>query len=210
MLRVIDQDLTIVGDGASNLVIDGAGTSRVFFIQSGSVKIFYLTIRNGAAIGGAGGSGGVGGGGGLNAAGAIFVDSTAVVAIFALTIEDSSAVRGAGGTYQPLSDGGGGGLNGAGGNSGGLGRGGIDGVGGTGTGITAREPRVVVALTREVLESARLEAVTLGSPPSAALVEPMASMRTSAPGSTVAEEPVVLVEAAVRLEVQSLFAPAAV
>ena len=163
MLPVIDQDLTIVGDGAPNLVIDGAGTNRVFFVQSGSVEISELTIRNGAAIGGAGGSGGVGGGGGgLGAGGAIFVDSTAVVTISALTIEDSSAVGGAGGTYQPLSDGGsggggglggdggdggvgtgtgggggGGGLNGAGGDGGELGGGGgggIDGVGGTGDG----------------------------------------------------------------------------
>src|SRR5436305_569570 len=72
---VISTDLTITGQGAGITIIDGANSSRVFFINPGApgattppantpiVRIANLTIANGNALGGAG-TEGIGGGGG--------------------------------------------------------------------------------------------------------------------------------------------------
>lgn len=51
----ITDDVTIIGAGADNTIIDGAGIDRVFDIFSGAtVSISGVTIRNGAARNGAG------------------------------------------------------------------------------------------------------------------------------------------------------------
>src|SRR3546814_3280763 len=75
----------IRGDGASQITINGNGntidaadTGRVFFVESGRVRIENVEIDNAVAQGGQGGdanndSGG-GGGGGLGAGAAVFVN----------------------------------------------------------------------------------------------------------------------------------------
>lgn len=51
----ITDDLTIIGAGAENTIIDGAGIDRIFDIFAGAdVSISGVTIRNGAASNGAG------------------------------------------------------------------------------------------------------------------------------------------------------------
>src|ERR1051325_4099525 len=55
-LPPITRNLTINGAGTGgNSVIDGAGQFRVFFVDSGTVAINNLTIRNAVARGGHGG-----------------------------------------------------------------------------------------------------------------------------------------------------------
>ena len=142
MLPLIDEDLTIDGSGAPELQIDGGGTNRVFFVQSGTVQISTLQITGASAEGGDGAGsalGGIGGGGGgLGAGGAVFVDSGATVTLSNIDIENSSAVGGDGGLFDSAGTGGaggGGGLGGdggSGGDGGGGGGGGLGGVGGTG------------------------------------------------------------------------------
>jgi hypothetical protein len=126
-LPVIQQSVIIDGAGA-NVVIDGQGQARPFFIDNpaydnnagtgnGStidVTIENVAIRDGSAKGGDGG-----GGGGLGAGGAIFVDAGTSVSLIGDSFAGNSAVGGNGG------DGGGGG---------GLGGDGEEGGGGVGVG----------------------------------------------------------------------------
>ncbi|WP_437221958.1 autotransporter domain-containing protein [Planctomicrobium sp. SH661] len=123
-LPVIDKkggSLSIAGSGAASLKIDGASGSRPFFVYQGEVEIKDVTIANGSAQGGDGGSGLAGGGGGLGAGGAVFVDQSANVTLRNVEIVNSSAVGGNGGNAGSgdgaKGGGGGGGLGGAGGDS---------------------------------------------------------------------------------------------
>lgn len=118
-LPIIAGDLTI--DGGTGNTIDGGGTSRPFFVESGTVVISNLTIQNGMAQGGQGASGPASGGGGLGAGGALFVRSGANVTLDSVAFSGNSAVGGDGG-------------NGAAGGVVGAGGGGLGGNGGSGDG----------------------------------------------------------------------------
>ncbi|GAB4021257.1 choice-of-anchor Q domain-containing protein [Spirosoma koreense] len=64
---VITNHLTIQGPGQANLTISGGNSTRIFWIQNGTITIRDLTLANGLA------QGGVGSGGGMGAGGAIFM-----------------------------------------------------------------------------------------------------------------------------------------
>lgn len=135
-LPVIEQSISITGPGAGSLAVSGGNANRVFFVESGDVTIRNISIQNGRAIGGSGGSGYAGGGGGLGAGGGIFVGASANVTLENVAIVNNSAIGGTGGNsnVSDLAGGGGGGLNGAGGaatNDGGAGGGGLYGNGGS-------------------------------------------------------------------------------
>ena len=101
--------VTVTIDGA-NHAIDGGGAHRGFFVYSGTVTIANLTIRNMAAIGGAGGAGA---GGGAGSGGGLFVANDTVdgapsagnVTLVNVAFANDKAQGGSGGT----------GLNGSGG-----------------------------------------------------------------------------------------------
>ena len=137
-LPPIMSDLAI--NGAGNVIVDGAGSYRAFFIDTGTVALSNLTIRNASAKGGAGGNvggnGGGGGGGGAGLGAAVFVNQAgANVAITNVSFSANSAVggNGGGGGNNAWAGGGGGGMAFAGGtstaNGGGAGGGGILGPG---------------------------------------------------------------------------------
>jgi hypothetical protein len=133
----VGQDVSIDGQvgGASNIAIDGGGATRLFFIDSGTVGLRNLSLQNGFAKGGDGGSGfGGGGGGGLGAGGALFVRTGAALELQDVVLAGNAAKGGNGGGQHSGQGGGGGGLggNGAGGLSGGAGGGGAPGQNGTG------------------------------------------------------------------------------
>ena len=136
-LPIINQNLTINGAGSAGLKIDGGGTNRVFFVNSGAVNISNMTIQNGNATGGAGGNSA---GGGLGAGGAVFVNNNAQVVLDTVNFTANKSTGGAGGNGTNVNGGGGGGgLNGAGGSTtgafaGGSGGGGLLGAGGASTG----------------------------------------------------------------------------
>lgn len=112
-LPVIDQNTVINGSGAPGLAISGDHAFRVFFVQGGTVTIENLTIKNGLAQGGAGGTGG---GGGMGAGGAIYVNAGAAVTVSNVDLAGNAAIGGAGGTgSSAVNGGGGGGLGGGGG-----------------------------------------------------------------------------------------------
>ena len=112
----------------SGRTIDAANAGRVFFVASGRVAIRNLTIKNARVQGGAGGwsSIGGGGGGGLGAGAALFVNKHAEVLATNVIVENARARGGTGGDYgagQASGDnakggGGGGGLEGRGGDVG--------------------------------------------------------------------------------------------
>ena len=62
---VITNHVSINGLGVANLTISGGGTSRIFWIQNGTITIQNLTLANGYAKGGNGNSGGMGAGGAI-------------------------------------------------------------------------------------------------------------------------------------------------
>ena len=115
--------ITIDGTGAPGLILSGAGASRVFFVQSGTLAINDLTIANGVAQGGTGGSGGGGGGGGMGAGGAIYAASGTNISVTNVSFNANSAIGGQGGANIP-----GNWSNAGGGGGGGLGGAGIDGT----------------------------------------------------------------------------------
>ncbi len=142
-LPTIEANMTINGGGAPGVTISGNNTNRVFFVDNGTVTIQNLTISQGSAVGGTGGSGSQGaGGGGLGAGGGLFVNSTANVTVAGVIFANNAAQGGAGGSANvsnAYSGGGGGGLSGNGGNGGytaGGGGGGSTGNGGNGSGNT--------------------------------------------------------------------------
>ncbi len=160
---VIDKDLTIQGPGATQLTISGNNASRAFFINPGApgatsgppatslaVNFTDLTIADGKAKGGNGGTSKNGfgsGGGAAGMGGALFVNHGDVT-IARVVLTDNQAIGGNGGTVIPCCTGGaasgGGGMggdgadgnNGPGGGNGGSGGnlGGIGGVGAVGIG----------------------------------------------------------------------------
>ncbi|AYQ33256.1 HYR domain-containing protein [Runella sp. SP2] len=62
---VITNHVSINGLGVANLTISGGGTSRIFWIQNGTITIQNLTLANGYAKGGDGNGGGMGAGGAI-------------------------------------------------------------------------------------------------------------------------------------------------
>src|SRR3974390_1444597 len=62
-LPLLDTNVTIDG-GANHITVSGAGEHRIFFADTGNIKIENLTLANGFAQGGDGGGVGNSGGGG--------------------------------------------------------------------------------------------------------------------------------------------------
>jgi len=119
-LPPITGDLTIDGGTLGDVILDGAGAYRVFFVDSGTVALKNLWIRNALAQGGAGGSGDGGGGGGAGLGAGLFVNqATADVTVSNVSFISMRAVGGAGGAFlsQSYAGGGGGGMGFRGGNS---------------------------------------------------------------------------------------------
>jgi chitodextrinase len=109
-LPPIMHDLTIDGGTLGAVIIDGAGAYRVFFVDSGTVALSNLWIRNALAQGGAGGTGDGGGGGGAGLGAGLFVNqATAVVTVTNVNFISMSAAGGAGGSFVSHSYAGGGG-----------------------------------------------------------------------------------------------------
>jgi autotransporter-associated beta strand protein len=128
-LPMLDADVTIDG-GTNNITISGADQHRIFFANTGQIKIENLTLANGLAKGGDGGSGleGNGGGGGMGAGGALFVRGSldghmaASVTLVNVGFSNDAAHGGNGGsdpdsTRSGASSGGGGGMGGNGGSN---------------------------------------------------------------------------------------------
>jgi uncharacterized protein (TIGR03437 family) len=111
-LPAITHSLTIDGGSLGNVIIDGAGHYRVFFVDIGTVAILHLQIQNATAQGGRGGSPG-GGGGGLGAGAGLFVNQPgAVVTVTNCSFVNNNAVGGAGNSGTVGGGGGGLGFNG--------------------------------------------------------------------------------------------------
>ncbi|CAA9542696.1 MAG: hypothetical protein AVDCRST_MAG88-147, partial [uncultured Thermomicrobiales bacterium] len=116
-LPTITGDLAITGPGAGNLTISGAGLHRVFFTDSGTVSIARLTIADGLAQGGTGGSGVGGGGGGAAGLGGGLLINGGAVTLDGVTFANNQARGGNGGNQACCgfrSGGGGGGVGGPG------------------------------------------------------------------------------------------------
>jgi autotransporter-associated beta strand protein len=132
-LPLITNNVTLNGPGMANLTISGSGANRILFVDAPgtTVNINNLTLANGLAKGGKGGSG-FGGGGGLGAGGALFVNAGSVT-VSSVGFSNNAAIGGSGGDSAGAHGGGGGGFGGGGGNSvlgGGCGGGGFGGRGG--------------------------------------------------------------------------------
>ncbi|MEQ9363430.1 MAG: hypothetical protein RIF32_04265, partial [Leptospirales bacterium] len=104
VLPTISKDIDFYGACGPTQTIDGAHALRIFRITGGAtVSLFYLTLRNGNATGGAGdfvaGSppAPTGGGGGSGMGGGIFIDGSARVTISQSGFSDNVAAGGAGG-----------------------------------------------------------------------------------------------------------------
>ena len=112
-LPPIESNLTIDGGTFGKIIVDGASSYRVFFVDTGTVTLANLQIQNALAQGGAGGAGGPGGGGGLGAGACLFVNqSGAKVTVQNSYFRNCAASGGAGGGYRAPCDlfaGGGGG-----------------------------------------------------------------------------------------------------
>ena len=109
-LPPITESLTINGGTLGNIVLDGASSYRVFFVDTGTVALQNLIIQNGMARGGAGGTGDGGGGGGAGLGGGLFVNRVgAAVTLTNLRFVNCAAVGGAGGSFQSGTPPGGGG-----------------------------------------------------------------------------------------------------
>jgi hypothetical protein len=117
---LLDLDLgtgSVTIDGLGTASLDGAGTRRGFFVNSGNVTLSRVTLNNMVARGGAGGAGSYGGGGGAGLGGGLFVASGASVGLSGVTFSGNAAAGGKGGSNVAglYGGGGGGGLGGAGG-----------------------------------------------------------------------------------------------
>ncbi|MEI9806048.1 MAG: hypothetical protein WDN48_18790 [Pseudolabrys sp.] len=102
--------------GSGAVTINGGGQNRIFFVYQGDTSISDLTLANGRAQGGAGGTGNKGGGGGMGAGGAIFVNG-GTTSITNVLFTDNQAAGGSGGGSGGTAAGGGGGLGGSGGSA---------------------------------------------------------------------------------------------
>lgn len=134
----ITDSLTVSGAGIDALTISGNNSTRIFFINQGTVNISNLSLIDGRAKGGNGSTGGGGGGSGMG--GAIFIngkfDGNVVPTNVTLANVNLSNNRAIGGNSSSgTQGGGGGGLGGNGGSffSGGGGGGGFGGNGGAST-----------------------------------------------------------------------------
>ncbi len=103
-LPAISNDIELYGACGPTQIIDGANAFRMFRITGGAtVALFYLTLQNGNATGGAGdvtpGSppAPAGGGGGAGMGGSIFIDGGASVTIEQSAFFGNSAAGGTGG-----------------------------------------------------------------------------------------------------------------
>lgn len=147
----ITTNLVIDGPGEGVLGIDASDSFRPFFVDTGAaVTIRDLTLDNGRAAGGSGGSANFnpgGGGGGAGMGGAIFQNGGSLT-LRNVTVDSSSAIGGAGGgasgSGTTFGAGGGGflgaggdGNSGTGGSGGLLGAAGVGGQGGTAGGAGA-------------------------------------------------------------------------
>jgi hypothetical protein len=122
-LPPITEDLTIDGGTPGNVVIDGNGKYRVFFVDTGTVELENLLIRNALAKGG---NGGVGdntcGGGGAGFGAGLFINgitAAATVTVSNVYFQGDHATGGNGCTPVDAANAGnagGGGLGGNGGN----------------------------------------------------------------------------------------------
>ncbi len=136
LINLFNTDTVSIGNSSgSPTIIDGGGVCRPFFIVQGTVTLQNLTVQNGLAQGGNGGTGGCpaatggtgSGGAGAGLGGALFIDSAAVI-LNNVNFISNAASAGRGGQGQNnTSNGGGGGGGGMGGNGG-------DGTGGYGAG----------------------------------------------------------------------------
>ena len=124
-LPLIGHDLTIDGGVEGDVIIDGNNAWRAFWVDTGTVAIRNLWVRNVVAHGG---NGNYGGGGGAGLGAGIFVNqSTATLTVTNVAFLYPSAIGGNGSGDAGSICGGGGGLGGDGGGlgvSGGLGGGG--------------------------------------------------------------------------------------
>ncbi|WP_150110570.1 beta strand repeat-containing protein [Granulicella mallensis] len=120
-LPSITKNLTINGGTLGNVIISGNGTYRVFFVDTGTVELENLLIRNAVGKGGNGGLGHIAcGGGGAGLGGGLFVNgitAPATVTVSDVYFSSDSAIGGNGCSASGSGDGGGGGgLGGNGGN----------------------------------------------------------------------------------------------
>ncbi len=134
-------NITIDGSNAPGLTISGGNAVRLFAVGSGETLVLEnLTITDGKAQGGAGGSTGTGGGGGGGAGlGGGVYEGNGTFTAEGVTFTNNSAIGGAGGSSGVGSSthgGGGGGLNGDGAAGSAGGAGGSQGGGG-GVGVNA-------------------------------------------------------------------------
>lgn len=133
-LPPIRNDLTIDGGTPGRVAIDGNNLYRAFFVDTGTVALSNLTIRNVRAKGGNGGQGGGGGGAGLGAG--LFVNEAwATVTVTRVAFSNTTVIGGNGtdvdvGDISKYGGGGGGGLGGNGGMFAGSGTSGPGGGGG--------------------------------------------------------------------------------
>jgi autotransporter-associated beta strand protein len=123
-LPAVTKNVTVNG---GNFILSGNSQYRGLFVQSGTVAINNLAIKDAVAQGGKGGDGkGAGaGGGGAGLGGALFVGADAHVAVSGVSVQDGSARGGNGGNSITSSSGTGGGgggygLTGADGGDGGV------------------------------------------------------------------------------------------
>lgn len=119
-LPPITANLTIDGGQFGDIIIDGASSYRVFFVDTGTVTIANLLIQNARAQGGNGGAGGLAcGGGGAGLGAGLFVNgitAAATVTVSNVFFTGDSAVGGNGcSIFSSIGSGGGGGLGGNGG-----------------------------------------------------------------------------------------------
>jgi hypothetical protein len=136
---VITESLTIQGDAAKGLTLDGGGQRRLFAAAPGvTLNLTNLTLTGGQVIGGAGGNtggnqdgGGGAGGGGAGMGGAI-IAWNATVNLTGCTLTGNAAQGGAGGAAGSSARGGGGGGGGSASFSGGNGNPSANGGGGGG------------------------------------------------------------------------------
>ena len=112
---VIDKDLAITGPGGGGVTISGNNASRVFLVDSGTLAMSGLTIRDGLAQGGAGPDNGQyngAGGGGAGMGGALFVNTGSEAGLDNMVFENCAALGGAGGAGGNLAGWGDGGSSG--------------------------------------------------------------------------------------------------
>ena len=143
----VERNLSIEGPGANLLTIDGGNATRIFYVAGGTVQISGVSLVNGRAKGGDGGTatGGAGGGGGAaGLGGAIFVSGGSLT-LHGVVLSGNRSMGGNGGSggsgFGVGRGGGGGGFGGsiprgtAGGAAGDLASSGTaDGTGGAGGG----------------------------------------------------------------------------